>query len=243
MTAWAFCLAYNEATLIRYWVRHYREFCDKVIVYVDVNTDDGTETIAKQEGATMRPYSDSTGLDDIRYIDFAQEKYKEARGYADWVIWTDVDEILYHPHMHRRLAELKAHGVNVPVVNGYSMFANQPPVGQGQVYDEIRTGIPSPAYSKVCIFDPMLDIKWTTGKHDATFEQTAIRNVAGEPFKLLHYRWLGKEWHLARNARNYSRLSQENIERQHGRELYPGATGMYSESWYEQNVQLAVDCL
>jgi len=39
-SCWAFTLAFNEETLIAYWVRAYRTFCERVIVYVDTDTTD-----------------------------------------------------------------------------------------------------------------------------------------------------------------------------------------------------------
>jgi glycosyltransferase involved in cell wall biosynthesis len=243
MTTWAMCLAYNEATLIQYWVRHYRTFCDTVIVYVDTDTDDLTAWIADAEGAEVRDYVGSGHLDDIAFVRFAQDQYKEARGKADWVIWTDVDEIVYHPRIGRRLEVLRAEGINVPIVQGYNMFGDGPPVGVGHIYDEIRRGVRAPAYDKVCIFDPSLDLTWTAGKHDAAFVQPVRCDDGSDPLRLLHYRWLGEAWHVARNARNFSRINAENLARRHGFETYPGYEGEYSRKWYREQAKLAYDCL
>lgn len=244
MNTWAFTLCYNEATLIPYWIRHYQTFCDKVIIYVDTDSTDSTEHIAQSMGADVRPYQGTGYLDDIAFIDFAQEKYKEARGKANWVIWADADEIVYHPRIVERLREMWLQGISIAKTCGYSMFSDTPPHGSGQIYDEIKHGIESPAYSKVCVFDPWVDLTWITGKHDASIHGPYSGIDEGlDPLKLLHYRWLGEQWHLARNARNYRRLNEENIQRQHGRELYPGATGPYSVGWYKEQSKLATDCI
>lgn len=231
MTAWAFTLCYNEALMIRYWVRHYRTFCEKVIVYVDLESDDGTAKIAKKEGAEVRPYSGSGHLDDRAFVEFAQEHYKEARGKADWVIWTDADEIVYHPHIRLRLADYKVEGVTLPKLVGYGMLAHSPPSGTGQIYDEIKLGIPADEYAKVAVFDPMLDVQWSAGKHDA-YAPGAVRDDGTDPLKLLHYRWLGEAWFKERNRRNYSRLDEQNRHAWHGKETYPGYIGKYGEGWY-----------
>jgi len=237
VSAWAFTLAYNEATLIRYWVRAYREFCDKVIVYCDLGSDDGTAALARREGAEVRPYGPSD-LDDVAFISFAQERYREARGHADWVVWADADEILYHPRLAERLVELRQAGVNYPTVTGYSMMADHPPTGLGQIYDEIQSGFQADAYSKVCIFDPALDVRWTTGKHTAEAEG-AVSDDGSDPLRLLHYRWLGQEYFLERNRRNFARLNAMNKAMQHGRETYPGYQGTYSPTWYAERRSLA----
>lgn len=247
MTAkpWAYTLVYNEATLIAYWVRHYVSFCDRVIVYVDDATNDGTEEIAEREGAEVRTYYGTGHLDDIAFVRFAEERYKEARGKTDWVIWTDADEILYHPRITERLSEIRASGVNFPDVLGYNMFSENPPTTDGQIYTEIQRGVQSDAYAKRCIFDPVLDVVWSTGKHNAYVAGPVHTDntVSDDPLKLLHYRWLGKEWFLARNARNFSRLNAVNISRQHGRETYPGYEGIYSAAWYAEQAALAKACI
>lgn len=239
---WAFTLAYNERLMIPYWVRHHKTFCERVIVYVDQDSDDGTWELAEREGAEVRLYVGNGALDDLAFIDLAHEHYKEARGKSDWVIWTDADEFVYHPKMAERLEKYRAEGANYPSVEGYCMFGLQPPSGNGQIYDEINTGIAAPEYAKVCIFDPMLDVRWEPGKHTAEVHG-AVRGSGNDPIKLLHYRWLGEAYFLARNQRNYERLNEVNKQRQHGKELYPGYNGKYSPEWYAERVDVAMAVL
>jgi len=242
MTAWAFTIAYNEEILIPYWVRHYVTFCDKVVVYVDVDTDDATTILAEAEGAEVRSY-EGDGLDDLAFVAFAEEHYPEARGHADWVIWTDADEILYHPQIEQRLRELRRQKVNYPTVTGYSMTADAVPTTLGQIYEEIQTGFHADAYSKVCVFDPDLDLHWQTGKHAATVNGEVRPDDGSDPLRLLHYRWLGDDYFLDRNRRNYSRLNVVNRAMQHGRETYPGYQGVYSPAWYAERRSSAVVCV
>src|SRR5262245_41681292 len=103
---WAFTLAYQEAVLIGHWVRHYRAFCERVVVYVDQDSDDGTADLALREGAEVRLHDTGGFLDDFAFVAFAEERYKEARGAAEWVVWVDADEFLYHPRLAARLGEL-----------------------------------------------------------------------------------------------------------------------------------------
>lgn len=241
MTAWAYTLAYNERLIIPYWVRHYRTFCERVIVYVDTDTDDGTEDAARAEGAEVRAYVGNHALDDVAFVAFAEEHYREARGRADWVIWTDADEIVYHPRMAERLDAYRAQGVNYPYVPGYCMVSYEPPTGTGQIYDEIRAGLPSEEYSKVCLFDPMLSVEWATGKHTANVTGQAVnRGNGSDPPKLLHYRWFGRAYFEARNQKNYARINEANKLRQHGKETYPGYSGKYSPQWFDERVDVAM---
>jgi hypothetical protein len=230
---WAFCLAYNEATLIPYWVAHYRAFCERVLVYVDADSDDGTPGLAAEAGAEVRLHR-TEGLDDIAFVRFAEEHYKEARGRADWVVWVDADEFLWHPTLKARLADLRAQGVNCPKVQGYQMVADAPPSGPRPITEQIRRGLPVREYSKVCVFAPELDVAWEVGKHTAQVSGPAVYDDGRDPLKLLHYRYLGAEWLTARNARNFARMGEGQLVRKHGVETYPDHTGVYSAGWYAE---------
>src|SRR5438105_2811898 len=131
MQAWAYTLTYNEAHLIPYWVRHFRSFCEKAIVYVDCDTTDDTGVVAEREGAEVREYQGSGQLDDLAFVQFANTQYQEARGQADWVIWTDADEILYHPQISQRLDDLLAAGVNLPHTEYFVMTSDSLPTHEG----------------------------------------------------------------------------------------------------------------
>lgn len=239
---WAFTQAYNERDLIAYWVRHYVTFCERVIVYVDQTTDDGTDRIAREEGAEVRAFFNGGRLDDAGFVRFAQERYPEARCQADYAVWADADEIIYHPRLTERLAELRGEGVTLPRVAGYQMVADAPPSGNGQIYREITKGLPAAEYNKPCVFDPKLDLTWTPGKHDAAVAGNgATRDDGCDPLKLLHYRYLGEAWHAARNARNFARIDEANRAARHGREVYPDWQGVYSPQWFREHAHEAVD--
>jgi glycosyltransferase involved in cell wall biosynthesis len=238
-TCWAMCLAYNERVLLPYWVRHYRAFCERVVVYVDDASDDGTASVAAEHGAEVR-FHKTGGLDDVAFVRFAQERYKEARGRADWVAWVDADEFLYHPRLKERLSVLREQGVTLPQVQGYQMVGEAPPRGPLPITAQIKKGLPAREYSKVCVFDPELEVAWEVGKHTASVAG-AVVGGGDDPFKLLHYRYLGHDWLTARNARNYARMPEGNRANKHGVETYPGYEGMYGPAWYEAMAAQAVE--
>lgn len=238
---WAFTLAYNEATLIGYWVAHYRSFCERVIVYVDADTTDGTGRLASHAGATVHFHNTGGRLDDVGFVAFAEERYPLARGMAQWVVWADADELLWHPRLPGRLDELRAAGVTYPRVEGYQMVADAPPPPySGTPLTELVTrGLPAREYGKPCVFDPALGIRWTPGKHDATVSGPATRDDGSDPLKLLHYRYFGERWLRERNARNYARIDEANRGMGHGREVYPDHDGVYSARWFAEHAPQA----
>ena len=231
-TCWAFTLAYNEGDFIAHWVRHYRSFCERVTVYVDTDTNDSTASQAVALGADVR-WHRTGGLDDVAFVAFAQDRYKEARGHVDWVVWVDADEILYHPRLPTRLGDLRAQGVTLPQVQGYQMVSERPPSGAAPIYQQIKRGIPAREYSKVCVFDPALDVRWAVGKHTAEVPG-AVHDDGSDPLRLLHYRYLGEAWLRGRNARNYARMGEGQLGRRHGVETYPDHEGPYSPAWYAE---------
>lgn len=239
MTAWVYSVMRNESTLIGYWLRHYATFCERIVIYDD-HSDDGTPEMARGL-AEVRQYP-GHGLDDTAFINLANDQYREARGHADWVIWVDGDEFLYHPRMTERLAELKAEGANLPMVDGWNMVAEAPPVGQGQIYDEITTGFRDRRYSKPVLVSPWLDIEWTVGRHEIVVTGNVVRGT-GDPLRLLHYRYLGSAYHQARARRNWAWLSDLNRRAGLTWEARPGWQGAYSTRWYEEQRQLAEVCV
>jgi glycosyltransferase involved in cell wall biosynthesis len=231
MTAWVYSVVRNEAVLMPYWLRHYATFCERMIVYDDAS-DDETRDIVQAGGGELRQYPYS-GLDDTQMVGFANLQYREARGQADWVIWVDADEFLYDPRIAEQLDHLKTLGVQLPTVRGYNMVADSPPSGSGQIYDEIKTGFFHDRYSKPCILDPTLEAKWDVGKHHISVAGEA-RSSDLHVLQLLHYRYLGREYHQERNARNFSRISELNRAARFGFEVTPGWDGEYSVRWYEE---------
>ena len=62
-----------------------------------------------------------------------------------------------------------------------------------------------------------------------------------EPLKLLHYRYLGKAYHEARNARNWGRITPRQRQLRLGYETAPDWQGDYSARWYEEQRATAVN--
>lgn len=244
---WAYCLAYNERVLMPYWVRHYRTFCERLIV-CDHRSDDGTAALAARLGADVRPYESAT-FDDTELADFATRTYREARGHARWIVWADADELVFHPRIGQRLDALEARGVTVPQVEGYCMVADRPPPaaraggrgGRRQLYDlpGHGRGFRASRYDKPCVVNPAIDVTWHVGRHELIGAGVTRNNGGDDPLRLLHYRWFGRTWCEARNARNYARMSSGQQHARLGYEVFPGASGPYTPDWYEAQTATA----
>lgn len=234
MRIWVFSIMRNEATLLPYWLRHYTTFAERIIVYDD-NSDDGSRELLTNAGVDVRDYP-ATGIDETVDYALTNSQYKEARGFADWVMWVDGDEFIYHPHLVERLAELAAKGVTMPHVQGYNMCADAPPVGNGQIYEEIYTGVKDNYYSKPEVINPSLEFEWGVGRDSRgmRFADKAVRESDGQPpLKLLHYRWLGRDYFLARNRARYERYcNPKHASNQH--QVAENFDGVMSLAWYDK---------
>jgi hypothetical protein len=236
---WVYAIVHNEEAMLPYWARHYGAFAEHLVIYDDAS-EDRTRELARALGVEVREYPGS-GLDDELFVSLANSTYPEARGYARWVIWTDIDEFVFDPNMAARLDHFSDTGVTLPTVEGYGMYADAPPTTHGQIWQELRMGVRMDRYDKRIVVDPSIIIAWTAGRHETNGRHTQAQTDA--PLKLLHYRWLGEDYHRARNAKNAERISETNMRLSHGVEVFPGARGPYSLEWYREQRQYAEDVI
>ena len=193
--------------MMPFFLRHYSTFADKIIVY-DENSTDGTREIVKAcPKAELRDWT-GRGLNDEEFIAAVNSLYKTVRGRADWVIWADCDELLYHPNPVAALAS--ADGVVVPST-GYALIStNGFPSGSGQIYDYVRMGVRQENYDKMICWKPQISIQHTIGRHTYAganrwpkFTGQQSRDIG---FKLLHCHHVGGVTATTqRNQRNYDR--------------------------------------
>lgn len=188
--------------MMPYFLKHYSTFADKIVVF-DEQSNDGTQQIVKLfPKAELRKWP-HRGLDDRRFIEAVNGWYKEARGKSDWVMWPDVDEILWHPDPLKMLSECKA---DVVQATGYGMVSREFNSAAGQIYDTYRMGVRQSNYDKAIIWRPGIDMQHTHGRH--TYENKWPKHNGVQiqsDFKLLHYHYFGVEYTARRNARNFMR--------------------------------------
>ena len=220
MICWCYAVAYNEERLLPTFLRYYGAFCQKITIYDHYSTD-RTREIAQAHGATVKDYPGKRDeFDEWEFVGLANQAWKEARGESDWVIWVDIDEILYHPEITKHLEKLISIGVTVPDVQGYTMIQDIPPE-QGLWWN----GVKDSKYSKRCIFNPNLiaDIHYGLGRHIAA----PIGQIkTGGRLSLLHYTYFGPEYFIERRQRLHKR-------RCHSDEYEHQENGKYSLEWFE----------
>lgn len=214
---------HNDEVLIPFIIRHYGSFADKIFVYDDHSTD---RTLELAAGCPIMEVSPAPWGPD-KWLDadqghFYEKQYKAlSRGVADWVIMLDSDEFVVHRHMGIReyLQQQKDAGEKVLRCQGWNMFSEELPTGDGQIYDQVRLGQRTTLYSKVVVFDPSIDLVFGPGRHTSFYPRedgnVECRPRSSNGLKMLHYKYLSADFSI-RNGyyMNDQRIAHEHVERE-----------------------------
>ncbi len=225
-------LTFNEEVMLPYTLRHYKTFCNRMVVH-DAFSTDRTREIAIAAGAEVVDWDTGGKFNDGKAMELKNTCWKGSD--ADLVIVVDADELIYLPSGAE--ATLPAYlslasGVVKPF--GYEMFSEVLPVGDGQIYEEIKYGAPDNAwYSKPVLFNPKLvaSIDYGPGAHWGTMTlkngRQVVVNSKTAPTSpacyLLHFHQIGPAERLAeRYDAALARQSEANLKNGWGNRA-PGA--------------------
>jgi glycosyltransferase involved in cell wall biosynthesis len=203
-----YCLANNEEKLMPYYMRHYSQFAK--VILLDNNSTDRTVEIAKSLGAEIRTLNIPDEINDQLFVAIRNECWKGSK--ADWMMWADADEFIYHPNLLDILQTTSATAI-LPAF--YNMYSGMFPTTEGQIYEEVqygsRWGGEENIYGKVNIFKlpDITEINYNPGCHHVDLRGNVILDTHTE-IKTLHMRNLSREFVIARNQRNSRRLGALN---------------------------------
>jgi hypothetical protein len=185
---------HNEETILPYWLRHYETIADRIFIWDDESTDATHEILSKNPKVTFLEMGQH-GDDDAYWVASVFPQYEQhSIGVTDWVIIADADEFVYHPRLSEVLEEEKNRGTQVIQCVGYSMVSDNLPTTNGQIYEEIKNGLPDKTESKWTVHAAIPNIRFAKGRHGPIHGH---RNFVCNRFtgiKLLHYRYLGEEY-------------------------------------------------
>lgn len=210
----AYTICWNESSMMPYFLRHYEQFCSKIVVYDNGSTDATKEVVLSHPRCELRALDTQGKCPQSALLSVKDEAWKECRSQAQWVICCDVDEFLFHPRLLEYLRACATAGVTIPAPQGWQMTAERFPTIDGQIYEEVRSGFLDEWYSKYVIFDPtrIAAINYEAGCHTAR-PTGNVRIDRSPELKLLHFKYLGLEYIVERYAALASRTSSEDIQR------------------------------
>lgn len=242
---WVFAHMRNEARLLPFWLRHYSTFAQNILVFDD-GSDDGTLEILAQHPKVTVSDLGMGGIDEDELLKLAHRTYPLARGQADYCMWVDGDEFIYHPNMLDALEWHQAQKHEVIETVGFNMMGAELPDDDGtsQLTDLYSTGVRAPVYSKPVVFNPKAKVSWSRGKHTLSCPGMVIGKDRDEyhqnpwRLKLLHYRFLTPEYTKLRNARQYDRVGADKGP---AWSCAPDRDGEHSPAWVKRTMHLARD--
>jgi len=209
-----YTICWNEEKLLPFFIEHYSEFADKIIIYDNESTDSSAQIMSKYPKVQRREYSSNNQIRDDLYLKIKNNVWKEVRGTADWVIVCDMDEFFYHQNIKNFLNTAKSRGFTIIKPQGYNMASFEFPQYGKPLVEIVKTGLPFDPESKMCVFNPgvIKEMNYTAGCH-YTKPQGNVKILEDKEAKLLHYKFLGRDNFLDRNIQYRGRLSEANKRR------------------------------
>lgn len=211
-------LARNEAEILTYALRHYRTFCDRVVLH-DLGSTDRRVSLFRFGEVVIEDTGNTVD-------DRVNKRIKDTCWHgtdADWVIVCDADELIYFPQgAERTLADCTAQGLAVIKPQGWDMTSDVYPTTNGQIYDEIKHGAKNWLYDKPVLFSPKLveSIDFYVGAHGLT--SAKLKNgltlpnpvsYTTPPTLLLHFHHIGPVERIGeRYDATRARMCENNVK-------------------------------
>ena len=232
-------LAWNEEKILPYTLDYYSTFCEKIFIYDNMSDDNSDEIYKRYPKVEVIKWDSNNEINEINYIKLKTQSYKDRsrNQNVDWVIVCDCDEFLYHPNLIELLEEYKNKGITVPKVCGHDMVSEIFPEYDGKLLvDKVKVG--SERYQPMCkniIFNPDLDVNYGIGAHSFNCPNAVFSDE--EDLKLLHYKFLGKDYVKKLYIDRAKRLSSFNKENKFG-EHYFNLPFNYMNEMIKNNFQV-----
>lgn len=237
MNIHAHILSWNEEKILPFTLDYYSKICNKIFIHDNMSTDSSDDIYKKYEKVKVLKWDSNNEINEFNYTKIKSNAYKIYSRDADWVIVCDCDEFLYHENLMEKLNEYKKNGITIPQIDGHDMVSESFPEYDGNpITDKIKIG--SETYQPMCkniIFDPKIDVEYGIGGHSIQSKQGKLSPTA--ELKLLHYKFLGKEYVKNIYISRAKRLSEFNKQNKLG-EHYFNLPYQYMDTMLKNNYKV-----
>jgi FkbM family methyltransferase len=209
LTVYAFAVCRNEEKMLPYYLKHYEQIANKIIILEGGSTD-STLAILKAHPKVEIISAPSEKMDNFDLMGFRNEYYKNYKYDADFVIVSDIDELVLVDR--KQLKEYQDTGITIPRIIGYQMVSPAYPANKDkQIYEQVRKGFVDPQWmNKSVIFNPgKVEINYTMGCHQCNPVGRVI--TSQDVLKLLHFKYIGYNEFINRSKANSERLSDSDL--------------------------------
>ena len=212
MTITLYTFLYNEQEILPYFLKHYSQFVNKIVVYNNMSTDNSIQILNdwKECEIEIRDYDTNNQYDEASLMNFRSNCWKECN--SDYVIVCDMDELLYHPDLIGFIK--KQSYVDYFTPTGYNMVGEEVPTDYTkQIYDIIKVGTKHIGYSKCVLFKRknVNETNYSAGAHLSSFQGTErLINCTTDELKLLHYKWLSFDYVYNKHTHYGERRSEHS---------------------------------
>lgn len=222
-----FAVCHNEEKMMHYFLRHYLQY-GSVTIFDNQSTDDSVK-IAEKAGAIIFQFDTNNEFREDVLTQIRNICWKESK--ADWVIITDIDELVYHKDLIKTLENIKE---TVVLPHMFNMYSDEFPHIEGQIYDVVKYG--TEIRSKMCLFRPneITAMNYEAGCHFAWPEGNFKLNFTSDIINL-HFKNLSTEYVIKRNA--YLNSRQSDINRENNWNWHLAETAEQTIKNFEHNKQ------
>ena len=221
--AYTFC--YNEEIRLKYYLNLYAPLCRTITIFDNGSTDSSKDIASKYDNVIWETetYKDEINEFELKYL--KSNCWKQSKD-ADWVVVSDVDEILYHKDGLSAYLHFLLNKTNKRIIRatGYDMVSTKLPSHNGNFYDdeEFQYGVKNQDYDKTCIFSPkdVSEINYDWGAHQVSpialygpkkrTDKINFLTLYDGELKLLHYKFISKDNYVNRQKTSATRLSEND---------------------------------
>jgi len=210
-----YATCWNDVRMLPFFFRHYDPFVERYVICDDGSDDGSIDLLRAHARVDLRRFewthSDSFVLSEL---DHYNSCWKESRGHADWVIVCDVDEHLHVNDLGDYLKACRDRGVTVLPARGYEMVTEHFPDPDEILAVTRRRGAPADEMSKLAVFQPdaIEELNHAAGGHQSKPIGRVVAPARDE-LLLLHYKYLGLDYVMNRDARLRTRLRETDLAR------------------------------